>query len=423
VGDTKRKRVKSIQQVVAKKICCGCGACYVICPQRCIEFVYGNRYNYPKVDLEQCTGCGKCLKVCPSAFLLKGIDPGFVPDGPESEIPCYLIYSPDDGIRLDSSSGGFITALILYLMEKNLADGAIVARAQGENPLVAESFLATDREAMLSARASKYAPVSSCVVLRQVLERPGRYVFVGTPCMIQALRNLQQLCEPLRQRIILAIGLVCAGMASRLSTKAYLIRYGVDPSQVWRITYRGGGWPGRFRAYAKDGTMLLDRPLLGDELSYLVPCDHYLRCWNCLDHWGKFADLVVSDPWSDQMVQYERKGKSAVMVRTPAGEQAVQAAVESGALVAETISTAEMFGYNRHLLIRPDHARYAWMAIYQLLFFGRLVKPASIVRCILRRQGFGLRTTVKARLASNYYEDNDYSRCLKKGIVKSCAAK
>jgi len=64
--------------------------------------------------------------------------------------------------------------------EEGSVDGAVVARCEGENSLVAESFIATDRDSLLRARGSKYAPVSSCTTLGEVLRRPGRYVFVGT---------------------------------------------------------------------------------------------------------------------------------------------------------------------------------------------------------------------------------------------------
>jgi coenzyme F420 hydrogenase subunit beta len=395
---------KTIQAVVDNKICCGCGACPVVCPTSCIQFVYGNRYNYPNVDAVQCIQCGKCLKVCPSAFLLRGTDPGFSDNVKNASYNCYLIHSKDDGIRLDSSSGGFITAMILHLMSKGLADGGIVARCEGEHPLVAGSFIATDRESLLNARASKYAPVSSCTVLSEVLERPGRYVFVGTPCMIEALTKLQELLPKLQDRVILKIGLVCAGMASRLSTKAYIEEDGgVNIADVRRICYRGNGWPGRFRVFGENNKLLMDRPLLGGSLIHVVSRDHYLRCWNCLDHWGRFADIAVSDPWTDEMVRTERKGRSAIMVRTEGGKEAVASAIDSGDMIADSIAVEDMLGYNKHLVIDSKHAWHGWMAGYQLLFFGRLKHLIPVLKSLVHRKRIGLITTLKARLCKTYY--------------------
>ncbi len=376
----------------------------MICPVSCIQMRYGQRFNFPVIDAERCVECGKCLEVCPSEFLLRGIDPGFVDEPAKASHDCYLIHAKDDAVRVDAASGGFITGLILHLMAKGQVDGGIVARCEGRDPLVAESFIATDRDALLSARASKYAPVSNCTVLREVLTRPGRYAFVGTPCMIQAVTRLQDRVPVLKERITLLIGLVCAGMASRVGTKAYIEQEGkVNMADVRRICYRGGGWPGRFRVFGEGGRLLMDRPLLGGSLIHVVPKDHYLRCWNCLDPWAKFADIVVSDPWTEEMIKTERKGRSAIMIRTDRGGQAVASAVDCGDLVADRITVGEMLGYNRHLVIGPDHARHGWMAGCQVVFFGRMKHLMRVLADSIRGRRIGLKTIVRARTKKQYY--------------------
>ncbi|MBW8016061.1 MAG: 4Fe-4S dicluster domain-containing protein [Planctomycetes bacterium] len=402
--DLSRKKSNSVMVVVNKKICCGCGACSVACPLTCIDFTYGKRFNYPKVDLEKCIDCGKCLKVCPSEFLLHGTDPEYGKLSEKEDLKSYLLYSPDDGIRLDSSSGGFITGLILHLMEKGEIDGAVVAKSQGETPWIAKSVLATTRQELLDSRASKYAPVSNCTALKEVLEKPGRYAFVGTPCMCEGLKKLQDGNPVLKERVVLSIGLVCAGMASRQSTLAFLERYNVDLDKAYKICYRGHGWPGYFRVLDKQGEELLKKPLLGGSLDLVVPGDHYLKCTNCVDHWGKFSDIVVSDPWKDDMVDSEMKGWSGIMVRTEAGQKAVDSVIDTGDMIAEEVPAQEMYDYNKHLFITPEHNRNAWMALYQLLFFGRFKGLSAVFRSIFRKQGIGLLTTLRARFDKDYYE-------------------
>ena len=410
------EKFRSVDTVVKKNICCGCGACSVICPTSCIELVYGKRFNYSKIDPEQCIQCGKCLDVCPSAFLLEGTDPGFVDEPQKASCDCYLIHSKDDDIRLDASSGGFITGMILHLMNRGLADGGIVAKCQGQEPWIAKSFVATTREELLSATASKYAPVSNCSALKDVLEKPGRYVFVGTPCMVEGLRKLQALLPVLKERVVLAIGLVCAGMASRQSTLAFLQRHNVSLNDAYKISYRGGGWPGYFRVFNKENQVILEKPLLGGSLDVVVPGDHYLRCWNCLDHWADYADIIVSDPWCDEMVDNETKGWSAIMIRTQSGQEAVDSAIAQGDMFAKGVSAEEMHSYNRHLIITSEHTRHSWMALYQLLFFGRFKGLSSVFRSLIKRKGIGLLSTLRARFDRNYYENES----VRKKLLEVC---
>ncbi len=403
----KRKKditINSIDAVVRNKICNGCGACTVICPKGSISFVYGERYNFPKVDENTCLACSKCLKVCPSAFLLEGTEPVFKDKLINESYDCFLIHAKDDGIRINSASGGFITGVILHLIENGIVDGGIVARCEGDTPLVAQSFIAMDSASIISARGSKYVPVSSCTALKEVLERPGRYVFVGTPCMVEGLTRLQKFLPELRKRIVLTISFVCAGMASRLPTRTYIEKDGgVNIKDVYRISYRGSGWPGRFQVFGKNGKTLMDRPLIGGSLTHVVGRDHYLRCENCLDHWAHFADIIVSDPWTKDMVKNETKGRSAIMVRTERGQQAVTAAIEGGNLAADRITVEDMIGYNKHLLIDSKHERHSWMAWYQVVFFRRVKYLIPLMGYLMQNKIRGIRTTIRAFLNKKYY--------------------
>lgn len=49
-----------------KNQCCGCTACYAICPVSAIEMKSDEEgFFYPLVDEKKCINCGMCKKVCP----------------------------------------------------------------------------------------------------------------------------------------------------------------------------------------------------------------------------------------------------------------------------------------------------------------------------------------------------------------------
>lgn len=45
--------------------CCGCSACYSVCPTHAIQMEPDEEgFLYPVVDLKICIGCQKCISVC-----------------------------------------------------------------------------------------------------------------------------------------------------------------------------------------------------------------------------------------------------------------------------------------------------------------------------------------------------------------------
>lgn len=51
---------------IRKEECCGCTACYAICPKGAISMELDEEgFEYPQIDEEKCIGCYICLKVCP----------------------------------------------------------------------------------------------------------------------------------------------------------------------------------------------------------------------------------------------------------------------------------------------------------------------------------------------------------------------
>ena len=69
IGRKEAKLAKNLDinsiKIVAHDVCCGCEACYSICPFHSIHMKEDEEgFLYPVVD-EACQCCGLCITVCP----------------------------------------------------------------------------------------------------------------------------------------------------------------------------------------------------------------------------------------------------------------------------------------------------------------------------------------------------------------------
>lgn len=49
-----------------KEECCGCTACYAICPKEAIYMLEDKEgFEYPQINAIKCIQCYQCIKVCP----------------------------------------------------------------------------------------------------------------------------------------------------------------------------------------------------------------------------------------------------------------------------------------------------------------------------------------------------------------------
>lgn len=49
-----------------KEDCCGCCACYAICPRNAISMQTDEEgFDYPMIHEDQCIRCYSCINVCP----------------------------------------------------------------------------------------------------------------------------------------------------------------------------------------------------------------------------------------------------------------------------------------------------------------------------------------------------------------------
>ena len=167
-----------------------------MCPTSAIEMLIDEQRGVyvPKLNANKCTKCGICFKVCPGHSIdFNDLSLEIFKKKSNNKLignfdNCYLAHAIDSEIRFNSASGGLITSLLIFALEQGHIDGALVTRMKKNDPLKPEPFIAKTREEIIDASKSKYCPVSTNIVIKEILKYDGKIAVVGLPCHINGIR-------------------------------------------------------------------------------------------------------------------------------------------------------------------------------------------------------------------------------------------
>lgn len=318
--------------------CIQCGVCVAACPTDSIGI---GDDDLPEL-VKMCTGCSLCWDFCPrgglqyeSTWKLSASDKNGVAatadingqpahngnghngsaaaSAAQSLGPVHETHTARVNPMIEGAQdGGFVSALIISLMEKNEIDGALLAKESATEPWKGEAFLATTPEEVRECAGSFY---NQTLALGHVdfkdydLPPNPRVAVVGTPCEIEGIKAMQ--ARPWVwgsskvEAITLTIALLCTKSFNyeKLMLDEVQAKRGVNLDDVGRVDIIRG----KFIVQDHDGETIFEEPIKDFHGAALKGCDE------CADFMGHAADISVGSVGSAD-------GYSSVLVRSDEGK-------------------------------------------------------------------------------------------------------
>ncbi len=305
--------------VVTSGLCTGCAACIVVCPYDVLEYdTSGGAYKPFHVDAdggrEDCThgikGCTLCTRACPR---FRDWEPEidvlrFGREREDSEVfgvahDVVLARATDPELHEVGQDGGFVAALLVYALEHDEIDAALVSGLEGDGSTWrAVPVMARTRAEVLATSGSRYTYSANLLAYADAIEAGAeRICLVGMGCMTSAPGSMQaRKAGKVARRLSLTIGLMCSKtFDDAIFEELFLERYGVERARIKKMNIKGV-----FQLWLDDGGYL-EVPL--------KEAHHWTRegCLQCPDFAAEHADLSTGgigafNDWTLVVVRTDR---------------------------------------------------------------------------------------------------------------------
>ena len=305
------------QAVIDADRCVQCGVCVAACPTDSIGI---GEDDLPEL-VKMCTGCSLCWDFCPRGGLqyeatwkISGNGNGHRGNGLGHVEESYTAkVDPEiEGVQ----DGGFVSALLISLLENDEIDGALLARESATERWKGEAFLATTPDEVRECAGSFY---NQTLALGHVdfkgyeLPPNPRIAVVGTPCEIEGIKAMQ--ARPWTwgssqvEAITLTIALLCTKSFNyeKLMLEEIRDKRNVDLDNVGRVDITRG----KMVVQDLEGETVFEEPIRDFHNAALKGCDE------CADFMGHAADISVGSVGSAD-------GYSSVLVRSEEGQAAFE---------------------------------------------------------------------------------------------------
>ena len=191
-----------------KAMCCGCTACYSVCPKHCIVMKTDKEgFKYPFVDKANCIQCSLCEKTCP--ILYEGKKNGL--------LGAVAVQNKTATTLYHSAAGGAYTAIA----SKVIQQGGIAYGAGYDQNIVVKHSAANLENELEKFRSSKYVQSNiedTFVQAKRELDDGKMVCYSGTPCQIAGFKKFLKK----DYSNLVTVDLICKGVASPEVLRQYV---------------------------------------------------------------------------------------------------------------------------------------------------------------------------------------------------------
>ncbi len=349
-----------------KNQCCGCSACYSVCPKKAITMTHDEEgFIYPTINNELCVDCGLCKSVC--AFQ-NGYEKKPVING-------YALKHKDLDIRTKSRSGGAFAGLAHYILDL----GGIIYGAVYNPDYSVCHYRCDNKNDLVKIQGVKYIQSEMNDIFSQVKEdvKNGKYVlYSGTACQVAGL--YAYLGKNLDTSKLYTTDLICHGVPNNMMWQEFLRwnerKYKGKLTDA-KFRDKSYGWKPHFESVTIDGKKHKTKrfALMFYENDFLRP-----SCYECkyasLD---RVADFTLGDFWGLKRQHkdfVDKIGCSLFLINTERGKE-LFSKIEDKFILRETnVVKASYPNPNlRFPTPRPVNREYFW-SLYRKYDFDKVMR-------------------------------------------------
>lgn len=357
-----------MELITNKNRCCGCTACYSVCPKNAITMQNDDEgFLYPSINSDLCVDCGMCKSVC--AFQ-NGYEKHPVIKG-------YALKHKDLPTRMKSRSGGAFAGISDYI----LSLGGIIYGAVYNDDYSVSHFRCDSKEDLKKIQGVKYIQSEMGDIFSSVKTdlKDGKYVFFsGTACQVAGLIAFLGKTDTSK---LFTADLICHGVPNNMIWQEFLRwneRKYKGKLQNAMFRDKSYGWMPHFDSVTINGKKHKTKKycLMFYENDILRP-----SCYECkYANLDRVADFTLGDFWGlkkQHKDMLDKTGCSLLLINTEKGEELFSKVEDMFILKDADVVKASYPNPNlRFPTPKPNNREYFW-SLYKQYDFDKVMKTYS----------------------------------------------